>query len=61
MTLKVDQEKCIGCGICESLCSECFKIDDSSKAQVVCEKPDECKCNLDEVIGACPEGAISKE
>ena len=58
MTLKVDQEKCIGCGVCESICPECFKLDDSNKAQVVCAEPDQYRCKINEAAGACPEGAI---
>ncbi|MCD6476908.1 MAG: ferredoxin [Candidatus Aenigmarchaeota archaeon] len=51
--MKVDQEKCIGCGACASLCPEVFEIKEG-KAHVISDK--ECK----EAIDACPVGAISE-
>lgn len=59
MLVKVDHEKCIGCGVCESLCEECFKVSDG-KANFLKASAEECACNLDDVISACPEAAISK-
>ena len=58
---KVDKEKCIGCGVCISMCADCFKLDEEGKAEGTCEG-DACKCdcNLDDVMSACPVEAISK-
>lgn len=57
--LKVDQEKCIGCGTCVSLCEACFKLNEGGKAEVVAN---ECSdCNLQEVVDSCPVKAISHE
>lgn len=54
----VNQEICIGCGTCESLCPEIFKIS-NGKAEVIAE---DCKdCNCEEVTGSCPVSAISIE
>ncbi len=59
MTIKVDKGKCIGCGLCISLCPEIFEMGDDGKSQV---KNQEGKCEkLQEVVGSCPAGAISIE
>jgi ferredoxin len=56
--IKVDEELCIGCGACESICPIIFKVE-NGKSKVISE---ECEtCNLDEIITSCPVSAISKE
>ena len=55
---KVNEELCIGCGTCESLCAKVFKIE-NGKSKVVA---DDCAdCNCQEVIYSCPVSAISME
>jgi len=55
---KVNQEICIGCGTCESLCPKIFKLE-NGKSQVI---SDDCgDCNCQEVIDSCPVSAISME
>ena len=56
---KVNEEVCIGCGTCESLCPKMFKIEDG-KSKVIAE---ECgaDCNCQETIDSCPVSAISME
>ena len=51
--MKVDAEKCIGCGACVSICPETFELRDG-KAAVKSDK------DCDEAINACPVQAISK-
>ncbi|MCX6763516.1 MAG: ferredoxin [Candidatus Moranbacteria bacterium] len=52
----VNQELCIGCGTCESLCSTIFKVE-NGKSQVIAE---ECgSCNCQEIVDSCPVNAIS--
>ena len=54
MTIKIDKEKCIGCGSCEAVCPEGFNLEDG-KASV---KNQKAKC-AKEAADACPAQAIS--
>jgi len=58
--IMIDQELCVGCGACESLCPEVFKLRDDGKAEVVSENGCE-KCDCEMVINSCPVGAIKVE
>ncbi len=56
--LVVDSEKCIGCGACISSFKELFHYDKVGKSEVI--KSGKCEdCEIDVVIGICPQGAIS--
>lgn len=57
MKIIIDENLCIGCGTCETLCSKCFKIVDGI-AQATCQ---ECDCNVQEVADSCPAHAINIE
>lgn len=52
----VNRETCIGCGTCESICPEVFRLDAEGKSEVIREAGD---CDLEFVIDSCPVGAIS--
>ena len=55
---EVNHDLCIGCGTCESLCSEVFHME-GGKSTVVCES---CGgCDLQEAVDSCPVSAISLE
>jgi ferredoxin len=54
---KVNQDICIGCGTCESLCPEVFQLGDSGKAEVKSDAPDNVSC-IKEAIESCPVQAI---
>lgn len=55
----VDASVCVGCGLCEQLCPEIFKLGSDGIAQV---KGSECsQHNLSEVAGQCPTEAIKVE
>ena len=59
-TVKVNQENCIGCGMCESLCPEVFQLNDDFVSSVIGKNADIEK-NVEKVQEAsegCPTGAI---
>jgi ferredoxin len=58
--IKVDENLCIGCGVCESMCSKVFRIEDG-KSKVVLDDAADCGCEVEDVVDACPVSAISKE
>lgn len=55
---KINEELCIGCGTCESLCPNVFKIE-NGKAKVIAEDCDGCDCK--EISESCPVSAIGVE
>ncbi len=54
MSIKVDQNTCIGCGTCAATCEESYAINAEGKAEFV--KESACANNA---IEACPVKAIS--
>ncbi|OYT41941.1 ferredoxin [Candidatus Pacearchaeota archaeon ex4484_26] len=54
--VKIDGKKCIGCGVCQSICPEGFEVV-NGKSKIKNEKA---KC-IEEAIKACPMGAIRIE
>lgn len=60
MKIKVDQDKCIGCGTCEALCPGCFEVIEGKSQVKECDSG----CgdyDLKEVAESCPTDAISIE
>ena len=58
--LKVDKEKCIGCGVCIASFEELFKFDKDGKSEPIADG--ECDdCEISDVLDICPQGAISKK
>lgn len=58
--VKIDQNKCIGCGMCALTCPKVFEIKDG-KAHVKSEANiEENKEKIKEMIDSCPVDAISK-
>jgi len=58
--LKIDPNKCIGCGTCVAMCPDVFEIGEDGKSKV--KNPDGCaECDCESVVDACPEDAISLE
>lgn len=55
----VDQNLCIGCGACASLCPEAFELNSEGKSQFI-GKGDE-DCDFEMVAGSCPVAAIKVE
>lgn len=59
--LKVNKEKCIGCGLCVSLCPEVFELEENGKSKL--KNNADLKKNRDCIKGAkesCPIGAIEE-
>ena len=57
--LKVDKNKCIGCGTCVSLCPDFFEMGADGKAQVINSIKDIDKSKAEEIVASCPMGAIT--
>jgi len=62
MKPKVDEDLCIGCGLCEDTCPEVFALQDDGYAHVIAEDPGEelYGCTRD-ACDACPVAAITIE
>ncbi|MDK2886191.1 MAG: ferredoxin [Thermosipho sp. (in: thermotogales)] len=59
MKVRVDEASCIGCGVCENLCPDVFKMGDDMKAKV--QQPEtDLDCARD-AADSCPTGAIVVE
>ncbi|MAG10862.1 ferredoxin [Candidatus Pacearchaeota archaeon] len=54
--IKVDKGKCIGCGLCVSMCPDVFEMDDDLKAKVISQKNNP---SVKEAVGSCPVEAIT--
>jgi ferredoxin len=62
MKIKVEKEKCIGCGACVSIAQTVFDFDDDNMAKVIVNKVSEDdEQNVIEALENCPTGAIIKE
>lgn len=57
--LTMDENACVGCGLCIDLCPDCFELGEDGIAKV---KSGECSsCDLNEVASQCPVNAIGVE
>ena len=59
MKLKVDKDKCIGCGTCPILAPNSFKMNDDGKAEEINPHGDDGE-TLQAALDSCPVGAIEK-
>ena len=60
MKATVDKDTCIACGLCPSICPECFEIEDDGKAGfIVDEAPSGSEDEVKEAAERCPVRAIS--
>lgn len=55
MKIIIDEEACIGCGVCEVMGGQCFKLE-GGVAKVIKDGCDD--CDLDEIAKNCPVQAI---
>ena len=56
MAVRVDETKCVGCGLCEQSCPDVFKMEDNGIAKVL--KQESSSCDLKDVADQCPVEAI---
>ena len=63
MEVRIDEELCTGCGLCEETCPDIFKMDEDKDIATVIktdydEYDEEC---IQEAAESCPSEAISTE
>jgi len=56
--IKIDTDKCIGCGRCTEICPDTFNLTPEGKAEVISEKDKDCALKASD---QCPVGAIIVE
>lgn len=56
MSIKVDQDTCIGCGMCVNMCPKVFKMNSSGKSEVIGTTDVDCARNA---ANSCPVEAIT--
>ncbi len=56
--LKVDQDLCIGCGLCAGTHSDVFAINADNKAEVIADADDD---SAADAIANCPVQAINED
>ncbi len=62
MKLVVNQDECIGCGMCIDICPEVFKYNSENKSEcTVDEIPENLKEKSQEAKDVCPVEAIAEE
>ena len=62
MSVKIDQDKCLRCGMCTGIAMDIFEFDDEGNIKVDNEKiNEETKESVEEAKNSCPVGAISEE
>ncbi|HDQ22875.1 MAG TPA: ferredoxin [Candidatus Uhrbacteria bacterium] len=57
----INQEACIGCGACEGICPEVFKLNDGKSEVIAMDDYSQFKEKIDQAISACPVQCISIE
>lgn len=58
MKVRIDEDLCIACGACETLCPGVFHLGDLKVAEVVAEDFGGCEDCVLEAAEACPQAAI---
>lgn len=61
MRAYVDQDTCIGCGLCVDTCPEVFQLNADGKAEAIADTTDENRSGILEAIDNCPVNAIREE
>ena len=59
MKLKINKDKCIGCGACQALVPDVFEINDEGVAEVIVEVvPENLEEEVKDASESCPVNAI---
>lgn len=58
MKVYVDQDLCISCGLCISICDDVFSWNDDKAQAIVQEIPEEFTDEVEEAVESCPTEAI---
>ena len=61
MRAYVDQDLCIGCGLCTDVAPDVFEMNDEGKAVAVADTTAENQDGVTEAITGCPVSAIREE
>jgi ferredoxin len=61
MKVTVDEETCIGCGVCSDTCPEVFELNDDKARVKVSEVPKDAAATCREAAENCPVEAIQIE
>ena len=59
--IKINEDICIGCGSCEDIAPDYFKLDSSGKSKVKNQYNEKDKSKIKEAINNCPVEAITLE
>ena len=58
MKATVDQDTCIGCGLCVSICPDVFEMNEDGKSEAVNAVTPDLQDDAEEAAGSCPVEAI---
>lgn len=59
MTVSIDQDGCISCGLCAQTCSDVFRMADDGKAEVHHDPTSNQEDSTQEAANGCPVSVIS--
>jgi ferredoxin len=54
----IDSEECVGCGTCQDICSEVFKINEETEKSEVIKPEGGSEELIEEAMGECPMSCI---
>lgn len=61
MRAYVDQDTCIGCGVCVDTCPDVFRLNEDGKAEAIADTTEGSRSGVLEAIDNCPVSAIREE